>query len=56
MRLFSLLPPILCVLKLIDFLIMQNTDAQTSDASQLIPQHNYKLDVHALNTRHPGEV
>ncbi|KAG6397396.1 hypothetical protein SASPL_143563 [Salvia splendens] len=32
-----------------------NIDAQTSDAAQLIPQHNYKLDVHALNTRHPGE-
>ncbi|KAK6150597.1 hypothetical protein DH2020_015529 [Rehmannia glutinosa] len=33
----------------------ENMDAQSSDASQLIPQHNYKLDVHALNTRHPGE-
>ncbi|KAH6810210.1 FG-GAP repeat-containing protein [Perilla frutescens var. hirtella] len=33
----------------------ENTDAQTSDTSQLIPQHNYKLDVHALNTRQPGE-
>ncbi|KAG8383387.1 hypothetical protein BUALT_Bualt04G0007200 [Buddleja alternifolia] len=33
----------------------ENIDAQSSEASQLIPQHNYKLDVHALNTRHPGE-
>lgn len=29
--------------------------AASSDASQLIPQHNYKLDVHALNRRQPGE-
>lgn len=28
----------------------------SSDASQLLPQHNYKLDVHALNARQPGEV
>ncbi|KAE8701279.1 putative serine-threonine protein kinase, plant-type [Hibiscus syriacus] len=27
----------------------------SSDSSQLIPQRNNKLDVHALNTRHPGE-
>ncbi|XP_042030756.1 uncharacterized protein LOC121777536 [Salvia splendens] len=33
----------------------ENIEAQASDAAQLIPQHNYKLDVHALNTRHPGE-
>ncbi|KAL6576098.1 hypothetical protein OROHE_000569 [Orobanche hederae] len=33
----------------------ENIEAQSSDASQLIPQHNYRLDVHALNTRHPGE-
>ncbi|XP_011046143.1 PREDICTED: uncharacterized protein LOC105140841 [Populus euphratica] len=34
----------------------ENIEAQSSDAaSQLIPQHNYKLDVHALNSRHPGE-
>ncbi|CAK7334421.1 unnamed protein product [Dovyalis caffra] len=34
----------------------ENMEAQSSDAvSQLIPQHNYKLDVHALNSRHPGE-
>jgi hypothetical protein len=33
-----------------------DVEAHTSDASQLIPQHNYKLDVHALNSRHPGEV
>ncbi|THU44995.1 hypothetical protein C4D60_Mb02t13220 [Musa balbisiana] len=32
-----------------------NIQVQSSDASQLIPQHNYKLDVHALNARHPGE-
>ncbi|MQM13049.1 hypothetical protein Taro_045972, partial [Colocasia esculenta] len=32
-----------------------NIPAQPSDASQLIPQHNYKLDAHALNARHPGE-
>ncbi|KAG9132276.1 hypothetical protein Leryth_012959 [Lithospermum erythrorhizon] len=33
----------------------ENVEAQSSDASHLIPQHNYKLDAHALNTRHPGE-
>ncbi|KAL9670177.1 hypothetical protein QQ045_007728 [Rhodiola kirilowii] len=33
----------------------ENVEAQSTDASQLIPQHNYKLDAHALNTRHPGE-
>ncbi|KAG6532068.1 hypothetical protein ZIOFF_005906 [Zingiber officinale] len=33
----------------------ENIQVQSSDASQLIPQHHYKLDVHALNTRHPGE-
>ncbi|KAL6959989.1 hypothetical protein U1Q18_040135 [Sarracenia purpurea var. burkii] len=33
----------------------ENVEAHSSDASQLIPQHNYKLDVHALNSRHPGE-
>lgn len=33
----------------------ENIQAQSSDAAMLIPQHNYKLDVHALNTRHPGE-
>ncbi|KAL9241667.1 hypothetical protein vseg_015750 [Gypsophila vaccaria] len=27
----------------------------SSDAPVLIPQHNYKLDVHTLNSRHPGE-
>ncbi|KAE9612967.1 hypothetical protein Lal_00027334 [Lupinus albus] len=33
----------------------ENIEARSSDASQLLPQHNYKLDVHALNSRHPGE-
>ncbi|CAK9320713.1 unnamed protein product [Citrullus colocynthis] len=33
----------------------ENIEAHASDASQLIPQHNYKLDVHSLNARHPGE-
>ncbi|XP_043708663.1 uncharacterized protein LOC122657931 [Telopea speciosissima] len=33
----------------------ENIQTQSTDASQLIPQHNYKLDVHALNSRHPGE-
>ncbi|KAJ6822722.1 uncharacterized protein M6B38_387675 [Iris pallida] len=33
----------------------ENIQVQPSDASQLIPQHNYKLDAHALNSRHPGE-
>jgi hypothetical protein len=33
----------------------ENIEAASSDASQLIPQHNYKLDVHALNRRQPGE-
>ncbi|KAK9165390.1 hypothetical protein Scep_000581 [Stephania cephalantha] len=33
----------------------ENIQLHSSDASQLIPQHNYKLDVHALNSRQPGE-
>ncbi|XWS33815.1 hypothetical protein CRYUN_Cryun22dG0115200 [Craigia yunnanensis] len=33
----------------------ENVEENSSDPSQLIPQHNYKLDVHALNSRHPGE-
>ncbi|RYQ79992.1 hypothetical protein Ahy_Scaffold1g106701 isoform B [Arachis hypogaea] len=33
----------------------ENIEAQSSDASQLLPQHNYKLDVHAMNSRQPGE-
>ncbi|XP_073151389.1 LOW QUALITY PROTEIN: uncharacterized protein [Henckelia pumila] len=33
----------------------ENIDDRSSDASMLIPQHNYKLDVHALNSRQPGE-
>ncbi|KAK6922653.1 hypothetical protein RJ641_010957 [Dillenia turbinata] len=33
----------------------ENIQTLSSEASQLIPQHNYKLDVHALSTRHPGE-
>ncbi|KAL0904280.1 hypothetical protein M5K25_026367 [Dendrobium thyrsiflorum] len=33
----------------------ENVQVEPSDASQLIPQHNYKLDAHALNSRHPGE-
>ncbi|MBA0655553.1 hypothetical protein Goklo_008027 [Gossypium klotzschianum] len=33
----------------------ENIEEHSSDSSQLIPQHNYKLDVHALNTRQPGE-
>uniref|UniRef100_A0A453MNN1 Uncharacterized protein n=1 Tax=Aegilops tauschii subsp. strangulata TaxID=200361 RepID=A0A453MNN1_AEGTS len=33
----------------------ENIQAQPTDASAMIPQHNYKLDVHALNSRHPGE-
>ncbi|KAF6154026.1 hypothetical protein GIB67_026680 [Kingdonia uniflora] len=33
----------------------ENIETHLSDATQLIPQHNYKLDVHALNSRHPGE-
>ncbi|KAK7406758.1 hypothetical protein VNO78_08389 [Psophocarpus tetragonolobus] len=33
----------------------ENIEAHSSDASQLLPQHNYKLDVHALNARQPGE-
>ncbi|XP_072984173.1 uncharacterized protein [Typha latifolia] len=32
-----------------------NIQEKSSDASMLIPQHNYKLDAHALNSRHPGE-
>lgn len=37
-------------------LILQNNPTPSSDESLLIPQHNYKLDAHALNSRHPGEV
>ncbi|XP_030530778.2 uncharacterized protein LOC115741166 [Rhodamnia argentea] len=33
----------------------ENIEAHSSDPSQLIPQHNYKLDVHAMNSHHPGE-
>ncbi|KAJ4785577.1 tRNA uridine 5-carboxymethylaminomethyl modification enzyme MnmG [Rhynchospora pubera] len=33
----------------------ENIDAQPSDASIVLPQHNYKLDAHALNSRRPGE-
>ncbi|CAN0861474.1 hypothetical protein LINGRAHAP2_LOCUS8216 [Linum grandiflorum] len=33
----------------------ENIEEKASDVSQLIPQHNYKLDVHALNARQPGE-
>ncbi|CAA7391968.1 unnamed protein product [Spirodela intermedia] len=33
----------------------ENVHTQQSDQSLLIPQHNYKLDAQALNTRHPGE-
>lgn len=33
----------------------EDLEGHSSDASQLIPQHNYKLDAHALNSRHPGE-
>ncbi|XP_062102505.1 uncharacterized protein LOC133812717 [Humulus lupulus] len=33
----------------------ENVEGHSSDASRLIPQHNYKLDVQALNSRHPGE-
>jgi len=34
----------------------ENIQSQPSDASVIIPQHNYKLDVHALNSRQPGQV
>ncbi|KAJ8451964.1 hypothetical protein Cgig2_007447 [Carnegiea gigantea] len=34
----------------------EKIEAPSMDAAILIPQHNYKLDVHALNSRHPGEV
>ncbi|CAH9088391.1 unnamed protein product [Cuscuta epithymum] len=33
----------------------ESVQAQSSEESLIIPQHNYKLDAHALNTRHPGE-
>ncbi|MBA0832402.1 hypothetical protein Goarm_016795 [Gossypium armourianum] len=33
----------------------ENVEEHSSDPSQLIPQHNYKLDAQALNSRHPGE-
>ncbi|XP_077225920.1 FG-GAP repeat-containing protein [Tasmannia lanceolata] len=33
----------------------ENIQTHSSDTSQLIPQHNYKLDANALNSRHPGE-
>lgn len=34
----------------------ENVEEQSSDPLQLIPQHNYKLDVHSLNNRHPGQL
>ncbi|KAK9129748.1 hypothetical protein Sjap_010235 [Stephania japonica] len=40
---------------LLRILLSQNIQLHSSDAPQLIPQHNYKLDVHALNSRQPGE-
>ncbi|XP_021718102.1 uncharacterized protein LOC110685869 [Chenopodium quinoa] len=33
----------------------EKIEAQSPDASMLIPQHNYKLDAHSLHSRHPGE-
>ncbi|CAN1813961.1 hypothetical protein LINPERHAP1_LOCUS27013 [Linum perenne] len=33
----------------------ENIEEKASEVAQLIPQHNYKLDVHALNARQPGE-
>nr|GMD56479.1 uncharacterized protein LOC109172727 [Ipomoea batatas] len=33
----------------------ENIQARSSEESLIIPQHNYKLDAHALNSRHPGE-
>eukprot|EP01018_Ginkgo_biloba_P019021 Gb_09662 [translate_table: standard] len=37
-------------------LMWQDAQHHSSDSSELIPQHNYKLDAHALNSRHPGEL
>ena len=34
----------------------ENVEEHSSDPSQLIPQYNYKLDVHALNSCHLGEL
>lgn len=39
-----------------NIMLLQDIETLSSEASQLIPQHNYKLDVHALNSRRPGEV
>lgn len=33
----------------------ENIQSQPSDASVMLPQHNYKLDVHALNNHQPGQ-
>lgn len=33
----------------------ENIEEHHSDALQLIPQHNYRLDVHSMNSRRPGE-
>lgn len=33
----------------------ENIQSQPSDASVMLPQHNYKLDVHALNSHQPGQ-
>ncbi|KAK1272806.1 hypothetical protein QJS04_geneDACA022272 [Acorus gramineus] len=33
----------------------ENKKENHSEDAEWIPQHNYKLDVHALNSRHPGE-
>ncbi|GKV41538.1 hypothetical protein SLEP1_g49053 [Rubroshorea leprosula] len=34
----------------------ENIEDHSSDPLQLIPQHNYKLNAHALNDRHPGQL
>ncbi|XP_031494569.1 uncharacterized protein LOC116260391 [Nymphaea colorata] len=35
---------------------IENSQPQTPDPSQLIPQHNYKLDAHALQSHEPGQT
>jgi hypothetical protein len=46
----------LYILSMFSLVALQNIQSQPSDASVMLPQHNYKLDVHALNSHQPGQV
>jgi len=53
---YCLQRPALYILSMFSLLALQNIQSQPSDASVMLPQHNYKLDVHALNSHQPGQV